>query len=52
MKRAKMKKPRLKPRNPLVAAAILRKAGAHRRDDKRASRAHQHARLRREIDET
>lgn len=48
MKRAK-KRP-LRPRNPVAAAPILKKGGAHRRRDKRASRARQKARLRREID--
>ena len=49
MKRAKQH--RIKPRNPVVAAAILRKGGAHRRKDKRASRARQQARLRRVSEE-
>lgn len=48
MKRAK-KRP-LRPRNPVAVAPILKKGGAHRRRDKRASRARQKARLRREID--
>lgn len=48
MKRAK-KRP-LRPRNPVAVAPILKKGGAHRRRDKRASRARQKARLRRETD--
>ena len=46
MKRAKQS--RLKPRNPLATAPLLKKGGAHRRSDKRAARARQKARLRRE----
>jgi len=46
MKRAKQ--PRLKPRNPLATSPLLRKGGAHRRTDKRAARARQKTRLRRE----
>ncbi len=47
MKRAKQS--HLKPRNPFVALAIQKKAGAHRRKDKRAERARQRAQLRREL---
>lgn len=45
MKRAK----RIKPRNPLATAAIMKKGGAHARQDKRAARARQKARQRREF---
>ncbi|MCX9158227.1 hypothetical protein OPU71_19050 [Niveibacterium sp. 24ML] len=34
-----MKKPLLAPRNPLVAAALMRKAGAHRKTGKALRRA-------------
>jgi hypothetical protein len=47
MKRAKQR--RLKPRNPVATAPLLAKGGAHQRLDKRASRARQKARLRREV---
>lgn len=46
MKRAKQS--RLKPRNPLATAPLLKKGGTHQRSDKRAARARQKARLRRE----
>lgn len=46
MKRAKQA--RLKPRNPLATNPLLRKGGAHRRADKRAARARQKSRMRRE----
>jgi len=46
MKRAKQA--RLKPRNPLATSPLLRKGGTHQRTDKRAARARQKARLRRE----
>ena len=51
MKRARKRplKTQLKPRNPLAAAPILAKGGAHARLDKRAARARQKARLRREL---
>lgn len=49
MKKAKQR--RLKPRNPVAVAPILKKGGAHQRKDKRAARARQKARLRREIDD-
>lgn len=45
MKRAKQRL--LKPRNPVVTAPLLKKGGAHQRQDKRASRARQKAALRR-----
>jgi len=38
----------LKPRNPLAMAPLLKKGGAHQRSDKRATRARQKARSRRE----
>jgi len=47
MKRAR--KSLLKPRNPLVAVAVQKKAGAHRRKDKRADRARQREQLRRQL---
>lgn len=47
MKRAKQHP--LKPRNPLVAVVMQKKAGAHRRKDKRAERARQRAQLRRDV---
>jgi hypothetical protein len=47
MKRARQR--RLKPRNPVAVAPLLGKGGAHQRVDKRASRARQKARLRREV---
>jgi hypothetical protein len=46
MKRAKQRK--VKPRNPLVAVVVQKRAGAHQRHDKRASRAQQKAALQRE----
>lgn len=48
MKRARQR--RLRPRNPLATAPILKKGGAHRRVDKRAERARQKARLRDETE--
>ncbi|MDO8958722.1 MAG: hypothetical protein Q7U85_03195 [Rhodocyclaceae bacterium] len=42
MKRAK----RIKPKNPLALAPIMKKGGAHARRDKRAARARQKATLR------
>ena len=45
MKRARQRP--LKPRNPVAVAPILKKGGAHRRKDKRASRARLKAGLRR-----
>jgi hypothetical protein len=53
MKRAKQRMLRpLKPRNPLAIDPLLKKGGAHQRQDKRASRARQKAALRRHNDET
>lgn len=49
MKRAKLSRRSVKPRNPYVASALQRKAGAHQRQDKRAGRARQQTRLRREL---
>lgn len=49
MKRAR--KSYLKPRNPVAPAAVLKKAGAHQRRDKRASRARQKALARRQATE-
>lgn len=49
MKRAKQRRP--KARNPVAVAPILKKGGTHQRTDKRASRAWQKARLRREVDD-
>lgn len=46
MKRAK--KP-LRPRNRLAATPLLKKGGAHARRDKRAARALQSARLRKDL---
>jgi SAM-dependent methyltransferase len=46
MKRAKQRL--LKPRNPLAIDPLLKKGGAHQRQDKRASRARQKAELRRQ----
>ncbi|MDO9602347.1 MAG: hypothetical protein Q8J72_11350 [Rhodocyclaceae bacterium] len=45
MKRAR----RIKPQNPLAMAPIMKKGGAHARKDKRAARARQKARQRREF---
>jgi hypothetical protein len=53
MKRARQRRQvHIKPRNPLVVAAVLRKAGAHQRIDKRASRARQRQRSHKELDES
>ncbi len=49
MKRAKLRL--LKPRNPVAIDPLLKKGGAHRRTDKRASRARQKAALRRRSSE-
>lgn len=49
MKRAKQR--RVKARNPVAVAPILRKGGAHQRKNKRASRARLAAAARRETDE-
>jgi len=43
-----MKQARLKPRNRLALNPLLKKGGAHQRRDKRASRARQKARMRKE----
>lgn len=50
MKRAKQRP--LRPRNPLAINPLLKKGGAHQRQDKRASRARQKAVLQRRSDET
>jgi hypothetical protein len=47
MKRARQR--RLKPRNPVAVAPILKKGGAHQLRDKRAARARQKVRLRKEL---
>ncbi|HZV55111.1 MAG TPA: hypothetical protein VFF82_09245 [Rhodocyclaceae bacterium] len=47
MKRAKQRK--ISRRNPLAIAPILKKGGPHQRVDKRASRARQKARLRKDF---
>ena len=47
MKRAKQR--RLKPRNPVAVAPVLKKGGAHQRKDKKAGRARQKARLRKDL---
>jgi hypothetical protein len=53
MKRAKQRTLRsFKPRNPLALDPLLKKGGAHRRTDKRASRARQKAALQRRKDES
>ena len=46
MKRAKQR--RIKPRNPVAVAPLLKKGGAHQRKDKRASRARRKAEARRQ----
>jgi len=48
MKRSKYRKT-LKPRNLLAVAPILAKGGPHQRVDKRAVRARQKAKLRRDL---
>ena len=48
MKRAKRAQRNFKPRNPVAVAEVMKKGGAHRRQDKKASRALQKARGRRE----
>ncbi|HTJ95831.1 MAG TPA: hypothetical protein VL381_00035 [Rhodocyclaceae bacterium] len=51
MKQAKQRaRVQIKPRNPLGTSAVLKKGGLHQRKDKRASRAHQKAQLRRQAD--
>lgn len=49
MKRARRVKPRIKPRNPLATAPIMKKGGQHARQDKRAARARQKATLRKTL---
>jgi hypothetical protein len=53
MKRAKRQPPAtklvIKPRNPLATAPLLKKGGAHARQDKRAARARQKAQLRKTL---
>lgn len=51
MKQARQRR-KVKPRNPVATAPILRKGGAHQRRDKRAARARLKVRLRRETEET
>ncbi|MDP1610039.1 MAG: hypothetical protein Q8M11_03205 [Sulfuritalea sp.] len=52
MKRAKQRPQRpIKARNPLALDPLLKKGGAHQRQDKRASRARQKAALQRRTDE-
>jgi hypothetical protein len=46
MKRAKRHNHKIKPRNPLATAPLLKKGARHARKDKRASRARQKAALR------
>jgi hypothetical protein len=50
MKRARQRP--IRPRNPLALDPLLKKGGAHQRQDKRASRARRKAVLRRRGDET
>lgn len=50
MKRAKQQ--HFKPRNPAAVSPLMKKGGAHRRTDKRASRARHKAKLRREMTES
>jgi hypothetical protein len=40
---------RIKPRNPLALAPLLKKGGKHARQDKRAARARQKAALRKTL---
>lgn len=49
MKQAKQR--RLRPRNPVATAPLLKKGGPHLRRDKKTTRARQKARLRREADD-
>jgi len=55
MKRARQKRPKhlslLKPRNPWVALAQQKKAGAHQRRDRHAVRAHQQRQFRKRLTE-
>ncbi|MDP1652908.1 MAG: hypothetical protein Q8L56_09325 [Rhodocyclaceae bacterium] len=48
MKRAKQVS-RIKPRNPLATAPLMKKGGKHARRDKRAARARQQAVLRKTL---
>lgn len=50
MKRAKQRY-KLHPRNPMARHPLLKKGGAHQRDDKHASRARQKARRLKLVDE-
>jgi hypothetical protein len=49
MKRAKQNHSKIKPRNPLATAPLLKKGGRHARKDKRAERARQKAQLRKAL---
>lgn len=49
MKKTRQKKQKVSRRNTLAVAPIMKKGGPHQRLDKRASRARQTARTRREI---
>jgi hypothetical protein len=49
MKRAKRAQRNLKPRDPVAVAEVMKKGGAHRRRDRKASRALQKTRSRREL---
>jgi len=49
MKRTKRKKLKVSRRNALAVAPIMKKGGPHQRTDKRASRARQAARGRRQL---
>ncbi len=48
MKQTKQKKLKVSRRNTLAVAPIMKKGGPHQRVDKRASRAQQKARMRRD----
>lgn len=48
MKQTKQKKLKVSRRNTLAVAPIMKKGGPHQRVDKRATRARQKARLRRD----
>jgi hypothetical protein len=50
MKKTRQKKLEVSRRNTLAVAPIMKKGGPHQPLDKRASRARQKARLRREVD--
>lgn len=49
MKRAKQNHHKIKPRNPLATAPLMKKGGRHARKDKRAGRARQQAQLRKAL---